>query len=201
MPVLRDLGLTWAAAADVVIATAGIYLAFLVLIRVAGQRALASMSAFDFAAAVAFGAVIGRVVLGYTPTLLAGIIGLATLFLLQAVFGLLRRTRRIDHIISNLPVLLMANGRVIDAHLRRAHIAEDELREKLRLGGVRRYEDVAAVILERTGQFSIIRRGETIAADLVTDVRGCELLSASEISDDAASLESASQEGEPRAVG
>src|SRR5437588_5399586 len=103
-----SLGVSWSSALTVVVATIGIYLAFLVLIRLVGQRALATMSSFDFAAAVALGAVMGRVVLGYTPTLAAGAIGLVTLFTLQATFGRLRRVRRIDRAISNLPVLLMA---------------------------------------------------------------------------------------------
>lgn len=175
---MADLGLSWTSAGLVVISTVGIYIAFLLLIRIAGQRALATMSSFDFAAAVAFGAVIGRVTLGYTPTLGAGVISLATLFALQSTFGRLRRIRRVDRVISNLPLLLMANGHVIDHNLRRHNIAQDELRAKLRLSGIRRYEDVAAVILERTGQVSILRQGETIAADLLTDVEGYELIAA-----------------------
>jgi uncharacterized membrane protein YcaP (DUF421 family) len=90
------LGLSWPDAATVVVSTVGVYLAFLLLLRLAGQRALATMSSFDFAAAIALGAVMGRAILGYTPTLLAGLIGMATLFALQALFGVLRRSRRLD---------------------------------------------------------------------------------------------------------
>jgi uncharacterized membrane protein YcaP (DUF421 family) len=170
------LGLSWMDTATVVVSTVGVYVGFLVLIRVVGQRALANMSSFDFAAAVALGAVMGRAVLGYTPTLLAALIGMTTLFALQGLFGLMRRNRRVDHALTNLPLLLMVEGRVLHDHLRRAHIVEDELRQKLRLAGVHRYSDVAAVILERTGAVSILRRGETIAAELVGDVEGRELL-------------------------
>jgi hypothetical protein len=60
------LGLSWTDAATVVVSTVGIYLAFLVLLRIVGQHAVAAMSSFDFAAAIAFGAVLGRTVLGYT---------------------------------------------------------------------------------------------------------------------------------------
>lgn len=172
----ENLGVSWSDAVTVVVATVGMYLSFVILIKLVGQRALATISSFDFAAAVALGAVMGRVVLGRTPTLAAGAIGLATLFALQAGFGQLRRIRRVDRAISNLPVLLMAQGRVIEAHLRSAHIATDELREQLRLAGIRRYDDVLAVILERTGEFSVLCRGETIAADMLSDVRGAELL-------------------------
>ncbi|MGD8214512.1 cupin domain-containing protein [Aestuariimicrobium sp. Y1814] len=41
-----------------------------------------------------FGAVAARVILGYIPTLLAGVVGLATLFVLDALFGPIRATGR-----------------------------------------------------------------------------------------------------------
>jgi uncharacterized membrane protein YcaP (DUF421 family) len=171
------LGLDWTQAAAVVVSTVGIYLTLLVLLRLAGQRAIATMSSFDFAAAVALGAVTGRVVLGYTPTLLAGMIGLTTLFGLQAAFGVGRRSRLVDRTLSNLPLVLLANGRLLDDNLRKVRVVEDELRAKLRLAGVRRYDDVACVILERTGSLSVLMRGETIAPEMISDVQGAEVLS------------------------
>ena len=170
------LGLGWVDAATVVVSTIVVYLAFLVMLRIVGQRALAAMSSFDFAAAIALGAVMGRTVLGYTPTLAAGLLAMATLFTLQAVFGVLRRNRHLDRTLSNLPVLLMANGTVLQDNLHKAKIIEDELRQKLRLAGIHRYQDVAAVILERTGAISVLRHGETIVPMMLTDVRGAELL-------------------------
>lgn len=97
------LGLSWTDALIVVISAVGVYLAFLILIRIVGQRALAAMSSFDFAAAIALGAIMGRAVLGYTPTLAAGALGMSTLFALQLVFGVLRRNRRLDQTLSNQP--------------------------------------------------------------------------------------------------
>ena len=169
---MPQLGVTWGQAGSVVVATVGIYLTLVLLIRIVGQRALASMSSFDFAAAVALGSVTGRVVLGYTPTLLAGVIGLSTLFGLQASFGLLRRIPGADGALSNLPLLLMADGQVLPDNLRKARIVENELRAKLRLAGIRRYDDVACVILEHTGAVSVLRRGEAISPELLEDVRG-----------------------------
>ena len=59
------------------------------------EPTLAGMSSFDLAATIAFGAVMGRAVLGYTPTLAAGVSGMATLLALQAAFGVLRRSSRL----------------------------------------------------------------------------------------------------------
>jgi uncharacterized membrane protein YcaP (DUF421 family) len=167
---------SWTDGATVLVSAIGLYLAFLIMLRIVGQRALTAMSSFDLAATIAFGAVMGRAVLGYTPTLAAGVLGMATLLALQAVFGILRRSSRLDRTLTNLPVLLMADGMVLHDHLRRANIVEDELRQQLRLAGIHRYDEVAAVILERTGAISVLRRGETIAPELLTDVRGRERL-------------------------
>jgi uncharacterized membrane protein YcaP (DUF421 family) len=171
------LGLSWTDAVTVVLSAIGVYLAFLVLIRVVGQRALAGMSSFDFAATIALGAIMGRAVLGYTPTLGAGVLGMATLFALQAASRVVRRNRRLDRTLSSgLPLLLLANGAVLPDNLRKVKISEDEVRQQLRLAGVHHYDDVAALILERTGAVSILRRGETIAAGFLADVCGRELL-------------------------
>jgi uncharacterized membrane protein YcaP (DUF421 family) len=171
-----SLGLSWWEAASVVISTIGIYLTFVVLLRLVGQRALANMSSFDLAAVTALGAVMGRVILGYTPTLLAGVIGLLTLFGLQAVFGVVRRYPRADAALTSVPLLLMANGEILEHNLRRARIVEDELRPMLRLAGIRRYEDVGSVILEHTGAISVLHRGDTISEELLADVHGREAL-------------------------
>jgi len=170
------LGLNWADAATVVVSTVGIYVAFLVFIQIIGQRTMARMSSVDLAVTLALGAVMGRAVLGYTPTLLGGLIGMGTLFGLQAVFRAARRSRRVDRLLRTVPMLLMTDGRVLHEQLRKVHITEAELRQRLRLAGIPRYEDVAAVILERTGEISVLRRGEPIAPELLADVRGREIL-------------------------
>ena len=175
------LGLSWTDAVSVVLSAIGVYLAFVILIRIVGQRALAAMSSFDFAATIAVGAIMGRAVLGYTPTLGAGVLGMATLFALQSAFGRVRWNRRLDRALSKVPLLLVANGAVLSDNLRKVKISEGEVRQQLRLAGVHRYDDVAALILERTGAVSVLRRGETIAPDFIADVRGRDLLASEHI--------------------
>lgn len=165
-------------AVNVVLSAVGMYCAFLVLIRLLGQRTMAAMSSFDFAAVIAMGAVAGRAVLGYTPTLAAGVIGLATLFTLQAAAGQVRRTRLGAAAVRNRPMLLMAGPQILHDNLTRAHIVEEELHAKLRLAGIRDTSEVACVILESTGAVSVLRRGELIAPALLTGVRDAERIPA-----------------------
>lgn len=157
----QNLGITPLEALSVVLSAVGIYAAFFVLIRTAGQRALASWSTMDKAIVIAFGSVLGRVVLGNTPTLLAGVVGLATMFALFRLEAVLRRTKRGTYL-SNKPILLMAGETIVKEGLKSARIEEDEVYLKLRQAGIRNLSEVALVILEPTGDVSVLRRGELI---------------------------------------
>lgn len=157
----HNLGITPLEALWVILSAIGIYGAFFILIRTAGQRALASWSTMDKAIVIAFGSVLGRVVLGYTPTLAAGVIGLATMFALFRLEAVLRRSKRGTYF-SSKPILLMAGDQVLQPGLRAARIVEDELYFKLRQAGIRNFSEVALVVLEPTGDISVLRRGELI---------------------------------------
>jgi uncharacterized membrane protein YcaP (DUF421 family) len=54
--VFAQLGIAPSGALDVVVATAAIYLAFLLLLRLLGQRALVAASGYDVACVIALGA-------------------------------------------------------------------------------------------------------------------------------------------------
>ena len=154
----HSLGITPLEALWVVISALGIYLAFYLLVRGFGQRALASWSTLDKAVVIALGSVLGRVMLGYTPTLTAGIIGLTTLFGMLRLEAYLRRTKH-GAFLSSQPILLMAGDQILASGLRQARIQEDELYFKLRQAGIRNFSEIALVILEPTGDVSVLRRG------------------------------------------
>lgn len=165
-------------AAAVMLATAAIYWFFVILIRVLGQRALVRSSSPDLATAVALGSIIGRAALGYTPTLAAGIIALVTLFVMQALAGQLQRRARSYRLVNNVPLLLMAAGKPVEDNLRRSHMVEEELWPQLRQAGIRNRAEIACVILEPTGEISVLRMGEPLDQVLVQGVRGAEYLPA-----------------------
>lgn len=164
-----SLGITPVEALWVVVSAFGIYLSFFLLIRGFGQRALASWSTLDKAVVIALGSVVGRVILGYTPTLAAGIIGLLTMFAMLRLEGYLRRTKRGVYL-SSKPVLLMAGDQIMDGNLRKARIQHDELYFKLRQAGIRNFSEVSVVLLEPTGDVSVMRRGEPVDRELLRRV-------------------------------
>jgi uncharacterized membrane protein YcaP (DUF421 family) len=175
----NELLITPAQAVDVLVSTVVIYWVFVFLIRVLGQGPLARVSSSDLASAVAVGAVIGRAALGYTPNLAAGILALATLFTMQALAGQLQRRTRPRRVLDSRPLLLMAGSKVLEENLRRSHMVEEELWPRLRLAGIADPAEVGCVILEPTGEVSVLRKGAHLDRAMMRDVRGAEHLDAS----------------------
>lgn len=172
----HNLGITPLEALWVVLGAVGIYAAFYLLVRAFGLRALATWSTLDKAVVIALGSLLGRVVLGYTPTLSAGIIGLATLF---AMLRLERWCREKDiRFLSSRPILLMAGSEILPEGLRRARVVEDELYFKLRQAGICNLSEVAAAVLETTGDVTVLRRGQRIDPLLVRRVPNRERIPA-----------------------
>jgi uncharacterized membrane protein YcaP (DUF421 family) len=173
---LSQLSISPEQAADVVVSTIVIYWAFVVLIRILGQGPLARVSSYGLASAVAAGSVIGRAALGYTPNLAAGALALVTLFAMHALAGQVQRRTRPRRVLDSKPLLLMVGPRVLEENLRRSHLVEGDLWPRLRMAGIADPAEVGCVILEPTGEISVLRKGTRLDPRTVQDVRGAELL-------------------------
>lgn len=160
----------------VMIATTGMYLLLVLIVRVLGQRVLSGMSGFDIAAVVAFGSILGRAALGETPVLAGGLVALVTLVVLQGAAGQLRAWKWGASAITRRPVLLMAGNEVCTEHLRQCHVQPVELQSRLRLAGVRHPDEVAAVVFETSGAVSVLKRDRPIDPMLLSGVVGGSLV-------------------------
>lgn len=166
------------AVAMIIVTTLALYTTLLLFTRLAGLRTFAKMSSFDFAITVAMGSLLASSILTKNPPLLQAIVALASLFMLQYIVSRLRHDHhRVQELLDNQPMLLMAGSRYIEAHLAEARVTKDEVRNKLRGAGVINYDQVLAVVLETTGDVSVLKKGaDVLDLDLLQDVRGKELL-------------------------
>ncbi len=71
-----------------------------------------------------------------------------------------RASDRFEAIVQNSPVLLMRDGEFLQAALNATRVAEDDLIAKLREANVRDLSDVRAVVLETTGDISVLHGPE-----------------------------------------
>ncbi len=170
------LGLTWTEAGLVVVTALGIYSAMLLLSRIFGQRQFTQATTYDVAFIFAIGSLVGRVIL-VRVSLGAAVLGLAVMFCLHAATGWLHHHVPTFHrLTQNRPVLLAIRGEVLEAALHDAHTSHLELYEAVRLHGLASLEDTLAVVLERSGELSVIRRGVGVQEDVWREVAGSERL-------------------------
>ncbi len=147
----------WGAAGLAVISALGIYLTMMALTRIAGLRSFSKISSFDFAVTVAIGSVVASTIVSSDPPLARAAIALAALYGIQITVGWLRvRSDLVRRAVDNTPLLLMDGERVLHENLRKVKLTEADLRSKLREANVLRPEQVRAVVMETTGDVSVL---------------------------------------------
>ncbi|WP_225425542.1 DUF421 domain-containing protein [Pelagerythrobacter rhizovicinus] len=141
------------------------------LVRVNGLRSLSKMTSFDFVMTIALGSLVAGASQadnwsGFAQPLVA----MAGLFLAQWGAARLRRiSPAIENVIQNEPVLLMRDGEILRDALDRTRVAESDLFAKLREANVSDLSQVRAVVLETTGDVSVLH-GETTSERLLEGV-------------------------------
>lgn len=125
--------------------------------RLVGLRSFAKMSNLDFATTIAIGSTISSVILSPTTSIAAGTVTLGALFLLPWGINFLRRRNdRWRSTVDNDPTFLMLDGEVLEENLNREQLTMQDLRAKLRQAGVTDRSQVLAVVLETTGDVSVL---------------------------------------------
>lgn len=141
------------------------------IVRLTGLRSFAKLSASDFAVTVAIGSVVAATVLDPDVPWWRGAVALAALLAVQAGLSLVRRASpRLQRAIDNEPLVLLRDGVYDDAALRTARVTRDDVRQKLRQAGMDRLDDVALVVLETTGDVSVMANPPE--PEIVAEVRG-----------------------------
>jgi uncharacterized membrane protein YcaP (DUF421 family) len=112
--------------------TALVYVSALALVRIGSKRFLSQATAFDVIVAIMLGSIMSRAADGsapYLPTLLVAgmLVGVHWLFALLAY-----HTSWFGNLVKGQRVLLIKNGEVQEAGMRRGSITEDDLKQALR---------------------------------------------------------------------
>jgi uncharacterized membrane protein YcaP (DUF421 family) len=150
--VVGDIGtLGWIAVKSLLL-----YLTAVIGFRIAKRRTLAEMSPFDFVAAVAVGAIVGRVSNANDTSYLAGALTLVTVLAAHAAITRLRHIRSIARLVDHRPCLLAVDGRVLERPLRQSGLTHGDLDALLREHGVQDLRDTRFVIFEQRGRISIV---------------------------------------------
>jgi uncharacterized membrane protein YcaP (DUF421 family) len=120
-------------------------------LRLGERRTLAQLGAFDFAVAVAIGAIIGRTVTTPSASFATGAVALVTLLVVHRLVAFARRHSRIARLIDHPPRVLVAAGKIQDRELARAGLTTADVHALLRQQGVDDLGQVGYLLYETRG--------------------------------------------------
>lgn len=133
------------------------YVGLIILLRLAGNRTLAKMNAFDLVVTVALGSTLATLLLSKDIALAQGLLALALLIGFQFVITWVSvRAEWVRHVVTGEPTLLLYQGECMESALRKSRVAKEEIESAVRSSGLAQLEDAAAVILETDGSLSVV---------------------------------------------
>lgn len=136
----------------------GVFISIIIATRLIGLRSFANFSAYDFVLTLAIGSIAASV-LTTAITLTHGSVAIFGLMLLTYIFSILqRRSGFFDSLVSNKPLLLMDASEILYDNLKKARIQEKQLITKLREANVYNFDQVLAVVLETTGDITVLHK-------------------------------------------
>jgi uncharacterized membrane protein YcaP (DUF421 family) len=144
-------GLGWVAVKAVLMFAVAI-----VGLRLGERRTLAQLGAFDFAVAVAIGAIIGRTVTTSSASFATGAVALVTLLAAHRLVALARRHNQVARIIDHPPRVLVAEGKIQDRELGRAGLTAADVHALLRQQGIDDLKQVGYLLYETRGTTTLI---------------------------------------------
>ncbi|MFI7427690.1 DUF421 domain-containing protein [Micromonospora sp. NPDC049836] len=135
-----------------------LYVTAVLAMRVGGRRTLAELSAYDFVAAVAVGAIVGRLPSAPDASYLSGAVTLVAILAAHALITWVRLRPAGRRLIEKGPVVIVARGQVLSGNLRRAGLTRADLDALLRERGVGEVDGVHLAVLEGRGRLSVLPR-------------------------------------------
>ncbi|MTB51922.1 YetF domain-containing protein [Lewinella sp. W8] len=146
----------------------------IIVVRIFGLRTFAKMSSIDFASTIAIGTILASVVMNGDQSLLKGAVAMVAVIGFQQLFSRLKRfSDRFESAVENQPLLLMEGPDILYDNLAAGNVTEADLMAKLREANVIAFTEVKAVVLETTGDISVLHGdGQTeVDARLLDNVR------------------------------
>jgi uncharacterized membrane protein YcaP (DUF421 family) len=135
------------------------YAVVFALTRALGRRELSTLQPFDLILLIVIGDLIQSGVTQNDLSVTGVLLVVCTIGILQVLTSYLSfRFRRVRSVLQGEPIVLVDNGQLIEANLRRERLTLDDLAEKARLSEIGSIADIRWAVLETNGEISFIKQ-------------------------------------------
>ena len=160
---------SWESTFRTVVLTVLGYLVMVFLLRISGKRTLSKMNAFDFVVTIALGSCLASISLNKNITLVDGIVAFSLFIFMQFAFTFLSvKIKGFRSIIADKPVIVFYQGNFLDQEMKKQRLSREEVFNVCRLKGYSSLDQVSLIVLESTGDLSIIENHKHGTIDAVS---------------------------------
>jgi uncharacterized membrane protein YcaP (DUF421 family) len=119
------------------------------------KRQVGQLTPFDLTVLLIVSNVLQNTMIGPDNSVLGGLIGASTIFVLNGIVARLTYySRRLERLISGVATPLVHDGVIREDSLRRELVSHEELRAALREAGIADVHDARYAVLEATGRIT-----------------------------------------------
>ncbi len=149
---------------DILIRASVIFWALYILVRLLGKRELAQLTPFELIVLIATGDLIQQGVTHNDFSMTGAILAVSVFAFWASVLGWVTYvSRRAERFLDGEPNVVVRDGQLIRANMRRDRITLQELESEMRQQGIAHLRDVAWGIVEPKGRMSFIQRDPAAA--------------------------------------
>ncbi len=146
---------------DSIFRTLFIYMTLLIVMRVMGKREVGQLSPFDLVVAIVIAELAALPMTEKHITLLQGLIPIITLMVAEVVLSwICLKSIVARKLISGKPSIIITNGIIDEAQMRRSRYNVHDLLTQLRDKGIANIADVEFAILETSGRLSVVPKSQ-----------------------------------------
>ena len=140
-----------------------IYLAVILGLRLVGRRQLSQLNVMDLVVIVVMGSAVETSMVAGDTSLPAGLVSTITLLLANRLLNTVTtRSRRLRHLLGGGPILLVHNGSLVDANLRRDGLTLEDVLEAIRERGFDCISSIRFAVLEADGSIHVVPKLGTV---------------------------------------
>jgi uncharacterized membrane protein YcaP (DUF421 family) len=144
---------------DIVVRAAVALLLIFLLTRIVGRRELSTVEPFDLILLIVLGDLVQQGITQSDYSITGLMLAASTIALLTvAVSYVSFRFPRARPVLEGEPLVVIQDGKVLDANLHRERLTESELAEEARAQQIASLDEVGWAILETSGKISFIKK-------------------------------------------
>lgn len=148
---------SWEEIIRIVVTALCMYPILVATVNLFGKRSVAKMNNFDWIVTVSVGAILGSSILTKDVKIAEAMVAVGSLFILQfTLTWLASRYTFLDSLIKSKPTLVFYDGQYLNAALKKERVSRHEIDAAIRQEGLSVPANVAAVVLESSGELSVI---------------------------------------------